>query len=58
MSLADFADSRSLSLGVELELQLVNATTTTSRRARDDMLRLMARHAAPGHGGAGDHRRA
>ena len=48
MSLADFADSRSLSLGVELELQIVNRHDYDLSPSAHDLLRLMARHQVPG----------
>ena len=48
MSLADFADSRSLSLGVELELQIVNRHDYDLSPSAKDLLRLMARHQVPG----------
>jgi len=48
MSLAPFADSRSLSLGVELELQIVNRHDYDLSPSARDLLRLMARHQVPG----------
>ena len=54
MSLGAFAESRSLSLGVELELQLVNTHDYDLAPYADDMLRLMAQEPLPGQRGAGD----
>ena len=46
--------SAALSLGVELELQLVNTHDYDLAPYSDDMLRLMAQAFVAGHGGAGD----
>jgi carboxylate-amine ligase len=48
MSLEAFADSRSLSLGVELELQLVNHHDYDLTPAARDLLRLVDKHKLPG----------
>lgn len=48
MTLAAFGSSQALSLGVELELQLVNTHDYDLTHYADDMLRLMARHELPG----------
>jgi carboxylate-amine ligase len=49
MSLERFADSRSLTLGVELELQIVNRHDYDLSPSAKDLLRLMARHKIPGN---------
>jgi carboxylate-amine ligase len=46
--LEPFAPSQALTLGVELELQLVNTNDYDLAHYADDMLRLMARRALPG----------
>ena len=48
MALEAFADSRALTLGVELELQIVNTHDYDLTHASDDLLRLVARHKLPG----------
>ena len=48
MSLEAFQKSAALSLGVELELQLVNTHDYDLAPYADDMLRLMAKHQLPG----------
>jgi carboxylate-amine ligase len=48
MSLATFADSRSLTLGVELELQIVNRHDYDLSPSAKDLLRLMAKRKIPG----------
>ncbi|MEO7010201.1 MAG: YbdK family carboxylate-amine ligase [Caldimonas sp.] len=48
MSLEAFADSRSLSLGVELELQIVNTHDYDLSPSSRDLLRLMANRKIPG----------
>ena len=48
MSLEAFADSRALTLGVELELQIVNTHDYDLTHAADDLLRLVSRHKLPG----------
>ena len=48
MSLEAFVPSAPLTLGVELELQLVNTRDYDLAHYADDMLRLMARRALPG----------
>ena len=54
ISLEPFQQSAALSLGVELELQLVNTHDYDLAPYSDEMLRLMARYELPGLGGAGD----
>ncbi len=49
MSLGPFADSRSLSLGVELELQIVNRHDYDLSPSARDLLRLMGKHKIPGN---------
>ncbi len=49
MSLETFQPSRPLSLGVELELQLVNTHDYDLAPYAEDMIRLMARHKLPGN---------
>lgn len=49
MSLEAFAPSRSLSMGVELELQLVNLSDFDLTAASPDMLALLARQPFPGN---------
>ncbi|MDR2155309.1 MAG: glutamate--cysteine ligase [Burkholderiaceae bacterium] len=46
--LEDFASSEALTLGVELELQLVNTNDYDLAQYADDMLRLLARRRLPG----------
>ncbi len=48
MSLGAFADSRSLTLGVELELQIVNHHDYDLTPTARDLLRLMGKHRIPG----------
>ena len=48
MTLGRFADSRALTLGVELELQIVNRHDYDLAPSARDLLRLMARHRIPG----------
>lgn len=48
MSLEAFADSRALSLGVELELQIVNTHDYDLTHGSHDLLRLVSRHKLPG----------
>ena len=48
MSLEAFADSRSLSIGVELELQIVNRHDYDLSPGSGDLLRLMEKHKLPG----------
>ena len=48
MSLEAFGQSQALTLGVELELQLVNTNDYDLTHYADDMLRLMARRKLPG----------
>ncbi|HUG21821.1 YbdK family carboxylate-amine ligase [Piscinibacter sp.] len=48
MTLGRFADSRSLSLGVELELQIVNRHDYDLSPSAKDLLRLMQKHEIPG----------
>lgn len=48
MTLGRFADSRALTLGVELELQIVNRHDYDLTPSAGDLLRLMARHRIPG----------
>ncbi len=48
MALEAFADSRALTLGVELELQIVNTHDYDLTHASHDLLRLVARHKLPG----------
>lgn len=48
MSLEAFSVSRPLTLGVELELQIVNTHDYDLAPSADDLLRLMARHKIPG----------
>ena len=48
MSLEPFGRSQALTLGVELELQLVNTNDYDLTHYADDMLRLMARRKLPG----------
>ena len=48
MTLPDFAESRSLTLGVELELQIVNTHNYDLSPAARDLLRLAERHKLPG----------
>ncbi|HOB66351.1 YbdK family carboxylate-amine ligase [Ottowia sp.] len=48
MSLEAFGPSQALTLGVELELQLVNTNDYDLTHYADDMLRLMARRELPG----------
>jgi len=48
-SLERFADSRSLSLGVELELQIVNQHDYDLTPAAKDLLRLMGKYKLPGN---------
>jgi carboxylate-amine ligase len=48
MSLGEFATSRPLTLGVELELQIVNATNYDLTPAADDLMRLMKGRKIPG----------
>jgi len=43
-----FADSRSLTIGVELELQIVNRHDYDLSPGSEDLLRLMAKHKLPG----------
>jgi carboxylate-amine ligase len=47
-SLEDFAPSEALTIGVELELQLVNTNDYDLAHYADDMLRLLARRRLPG----------
>ncbi|MFT4195678.1 YbdK family carboxylate-amine ligase [Ottowia sp.] len=47
-SLAPFGQSEALTIGVELELQLVNTNDYDLAHYADDMLRLMARRTLPG----------
>jgi carboxylate-amine ligase len=47
--LGPFADSRSLTLGVELELQIVNSHDYDLTPAAKDLLRLMKKHKLPGN---------
>lgn len=49
MTLGRFSDSRSLSLGVELELQIVNRHDYDLTPSAGDLLRLMAKHKIPGY---------
>jgi glutamate---cysteine ligase / carboxylate-amine ligase len=49
MSLGPFADSRSLTLGVELELQIVNRHDYDLTASAKDLLRLMGKHKIPGN---------
>ena len=49
MSLGEFAQSRSLTLGVELELQIVNTHDYDLSPSAVDLLRLMERHKVPGN---------
>ncbi|MDP1690809.1 MAG: YbdK family carboxylate-amine ligase [Burkholderiaceae bacterium] len=49
MSLERFADSRALTLGVELELQIVNRHDYDLSPCAKDLLRLMAQHKIPGN---------
>ena len=49
MSLEPFAESRALSLGVELELQIVNQHDDDLTPASKDLLRLMEKHKLPGN---------
>lgn len=49
MSLERFADSRSLSLGVELELQIVNHHDYDLSPSAKDLLRLMSKRKVPGN---------
>ena len=49
MSLEAFASSQPLTLGVELELQLVNTHDYDLAPYAEDMIRLMARHKVPGN---------
>ncbi|MBK6854356.1 MAG: glutamate--cysteine ligase [Burkholderiales bacterium] len=49
MSLERFADSRALTLGVELELQIVNRHDYDLVPSSKDLLRLMTRHKIPGN---------
>ena len=48
MSLGKFAPSRALTVGVELELQLVNTHDYDLVGAAEDLLRLLARRELPG----------
>jgi len=48
MALEAFADSRALTLGVELELQIVNTHDYDLTHASHDLLRLVERHKLPG----------
>jgi carboxylate-amine ligase len=48
MSLGPFGKSAALSIGVELELQLVNTNDYDLAPYAEDMLRLMAKHKLPG----------
>jgi carboxylate-amine ligase len=48
VSLPPFAESRSLTLGVELELQIVNTHDYDLSPAARDLLRLVAKHKLPG----------
>ena len=48
MSLAPFTVSEPLTLGVELELQIVNRHDYDLSPSARDLLRLMARHQVPG----------
>lgn len=48
MSLETFADSRSLTIGVELELQIVNTHDYDLSPGSRDLLRLMEKHKIPG----------
>ena len=48
MTLQAFGQSEALTLGVELELQLVNTNDYDLAHYADDMLRLMARRDLPG----------
>ena len=48
MTLEAFSQSEALTLGVELELQLVNTVDYDLAHYANDMLRLMARHKLPG----------
>ncbi|MBX3606079.1 MAG: glutamate--cysteine ligase [Piscinibacter sp.] len=48
MSLIPFAESRSLTLGVELELQIVNTHDYDLSPAARDLLRLVGKHKLPG----------
>ena len=48
MSLEAFSVSRPLTLGVELELQIVNTHDYDLSPSADDLLRLMARRKIPG----------
>ena len=48
MSLEAFSKSEAITLGVELELQLVNTVDYDLAHYANDMLRLMARHKLPG----------
>ncbi len=49
MSLEKFADSRSLTLGVELELQIVSRTDYDLTAAAADLLRMLKAHKIPGN---------
>ena len=55
MSLEAFASSRPLTLGVELELQLVNTHDYDLTPAAGDLLRLISEPQAAGRRDAGDH---
>ena len=48
MSLERFAESRALTLGVELELQLVSLHDYDLTPAADDLLRMLGRRKGPG----------
>jgi carboxylate-amine ligase len=48
MSLETFATSRALTLGVELELQIVNTQDYDLAPQAADLLRVMERHKIPG----------
>ena len=49
MSLEKFADSKPLTLGVELELQIVNLHDYDLAPGAQDLLRLMSKHRIPGN---------
>ena len=49
MTLGRFSESRSLTLGVELELQIVNRHDYDLTPSARDLLRLMAKHKIPGY---------
>ncbi|MEY3445982.1 MAG: carboxylate-amine ligase YbdK, partial [Pseudomonadota bacterium] len=48
MSLETFAESRALSMGVELELQIVNRHDYDLSPGAADLLRLVGKHKLPG----------